>query len=304
MSSNPYQQALTELSTIRDVLRYAITKMNQADLFYGHGTDNAWDDALALIFDTLHLSHEQQKILLDARLTTDEKKSLADLLLKRIDKRIPTSYLTKTAWFADLPFYVDERVIIPRSPFAELIETEFSPWIAPENVNRILDLCTGSACIAIASAYYMPDAIVDAVDISEEALAVAEINIKKFDMGEQVNLIQSNLFENLLERQYDIIISNPPYVDKQDMDNLPEEFRHEPELALASGDDGLEATTTILKQASRYLSDNGILVVEVGNSQHALMEKYPEVPFLWLDFARGGEGVFLLTKQQLQQHNF
>jgi len=165
MSSNPYQQALTELSTIRDVLRYAITKMNQADLFYGHGTDNAWDDALALIFDTLHLSHEQQKILLDARLTTDEKKSLADLLLKRIDKRIPTSYLTKTAWFADLPFYVDERVIIPRSPFAELIETEFSPWIAPENVNRILDLCTGSACIAIASAYYMPDAIVDAVDI-------------------------------------------------------------------------------------------------------------------------------------------
>jgi len=304
MSSNPYQQALTELSTIRDVLRYAITKMNQADLFYGHGTDNAWDDALALIFDTLHLSHEQQKILLDARLTTDEKKSLADLLLKRIDKRIPTSYLTKTAWFADLPFYVDERVIIPRSPFAELIETEFSPWIAPENVNRILDLCTGSACIAIASAYYMPDAIVDAVDISEEALAVAEINIKKFDMGEQVYLIQSNLFENLLERQYDIIISNPPYVDKQDMDNLPEEFRHEPELALASGDDGLEATTTILKQASRYLSDNGILVVEVGNSQHALMEKYPEVPFLWLDFARGGEGVFLLTKQQLQQHNF
>lgn len=302
MSLKKYSEAFQEMSSIRDVFRLMLTMMSESDLFYGHGTDNLWDDALALVFDTLQLPHEEQQVLLDAKLTKSEKNLLAENVKKRIEERLPTPYITNKAWFAGLPFYIDERVIVPRSPFAELIETEFSPWIDIDNVTRVLDLCTGSACIAIAAGYHMPDVMVDAVDICDDALAVAKINLKKYQVEDQVSLIQSNLFDALDGETYDIIISNPPYVDNEDMDNLPEEFKCEPVLALASGHDGLDATTIILQQAKNHLNDNGILVVEVGNSQEALMAKYPQAPFMWLDFARGGEGVFLLTKQQLEQY--
>lgn len=304
MSSKKYHDMFQEMMTIRDVFRLMLTLMNKHNLFYGHGTDNVWDEALALVFDSLKLPHEEHQTLFDAKLTKLEKENLADCLYKRVDERIPVPYITNKAWFAGLPFYVDERVIVPRSPFAEIIENEFAPWIDSDNVTRVLDLCTGSACIAIATAYYMPEVIVDAVDISEDALAVAQDNVDKYQIDNQVNLIQSDLFAALDGVKYDIIISNPPYVDKQDMDSLPEEFRHEPELALASGHDGLDATTIILQQAKDHLNDNGILIVEVGNSQEALIAKYPQVPFMWLDFERGGEGVFLLTKQQLEQYQF
>lgn len=304
MSLKKYNEAFQEMSSIRDAFRLILTMMGESELFYGHGTDNLWDDALALVFDTLQLPYEEQQILLDAKLTNFEKDILAENINKRIHERLPTPYITHKAWFAGLPFYVDERVIVPRSPFAELIEAEFSPWIDIANVTSVLDLCTGSACIAIATACHMPDVVVDAVDISEDALAVAKINLDKYQLNHQVSLIQSDLFNELDGVTYDIIISNPPYVDKHDMDNLPEEFECEPELALASGHDGLDATTVILQQAKNHLNDNGILIVEVGNSQEALMVKYPQAPFMWLDFARGGEGVFLLTKEQLQQYDF
>jgi len=288
-----------ELQTIRDFFRYFVTTLEQRDLYYGHGTDSAWDEALALIFDTLKLPHEEQKVFLDAKLTKAEKKQLLDSLQKRIKNYIPVPYLTHIAWFAGLPFYVDERVIVPRSPISELIESGFSPWINLEENAQILDLCTGSGCIAIASVLYFPDVYVDAVDISADALAVAEINVRKFNVQPQVKLIQSDLFEKIPNKKYDLIVSNPPYVDAQDMKDLPAEFKHEPSLALASGDDGLNATREILKKAKDYLTDNGVLIVEVGNSQLALMEEYADMPFVWLDFERGGHGVFLLTREQL-----
>lgn len=288
-----------ELDTIRDMLRFFCTTFNQTNVYYGHGTDNAWDEALSLIFDTLGLSHEAYETFLDAKLTGTEKKLLLDHLQARVVLRKPTAYLTHAAWFAKMPFYVDENVIIPRSPIGELILASFSPWVNPDKITTILDLCTGSGCIAIATAMYMPQATVDAIDISEAALRVAAINVDKYQLNESVHLIQSNLFEKLTAKRYDLIVSNPPYVDARDMLALPTEFKHEPRLALAAGNDGLEIVDIILHQAADYLTEHGILIVEVGNSQTALIEKYPQVPFVWLEFENGGEGVFLLTKEQL-----
>lgn len=287
-----------ELYTIRDFLRWAVSQFNEAGLFYGHGTDNSWDEALALILHSLHLPYDINPAVLDARLTLSEREKLSQLIQRRVQERIPTAYLTHEAWFAGLPFYVDERVLIPRSPIAELIENQFQPWLT-EPVDTILDLCTGSGCIAIACAKAFPESVVDATDISPDALAVAKINLLRHEVDEQVHLIQADLFDGLEEKQYDLIVSNPPYVNAIEMADLPAEFHHEPRLGLAAGEEGLDIVTRILQQAKKYLSPQGILVVEVGNSEYALSEKYPHAPFTWLEFQRGGGGVFLLTAEQL-----
>lgn len=289
----------SNLSTIRDFLRWATSRFNEAGLYYGHGTDSAWDEAVALILPALHLPHDIDRSILDAHLTPSECDKLSQLIQRRVVDRIPVAYLTHEAWFAGLSFYVDERVLIPRSPIAELIAEQFEPWINADRVHTILDLCTGSGCIAIACAKAFPDAEIHASDISTEALAVAKINQLRHEVTEQVILHQSDLFTDLPELKYDIIVSNPPYVDKADMDALPAEYLHEPALGLAAGVDGLDVVVTILKQAQRYLNPQGILVVEVGNSEYALAERFPEIPFTWLEFQNGGGGVFLLTKEQL-----
>lgn len=294
------EEAVNELRTVQDLLRWATTEFNRAELFYGHGTDNAWDEAIQLILPLLHLPLDSKPAILAAGLTCREREMLVEQILTRIEKRIPVAYLTNKAWFAGLEFYVDERTLVPRSPFAELIAAHFSPWLtaAPK---RILDLCTGSGCIAIACAYAFPEAEVDAVDISEDALDVAEINIQGHGLEQQVFPIQSDLFSGIENEKYDLIVSNPPYVDAQDMANLPDEYKHEPELGLACGVDGLDLVRKMLRQAGSKLNENGVLFVEVGNSQVHLQEAYPDIPFTWIEFEAGGHGVFVLTKAQLDE---
>ncbi len=290
-----------ELQTIRDYIRYAVSRFSEAGLYYGHGTENAWDEAVALVLHSLHLVHDVNPAVLDARLTKAECEVLSTLIEKRVTDRIPVPYLTHEAHFAGHSFYVDERVIIPRSSFAELIENHFEPWVDPENVHSILDLCTGSGCIAIACALAFPDAIVDASDISKDALAVAKKNILRHQVDDQVTLHQSDLFKSLPAKKYDLIVSNPPYVSLDEMEALPKEYLHEPSLALASGKEGLDCTVKILKKAAEYLTPNGVLIVEVGNSEEALAEKYPNIPFTWLEFQHSEGGVFVLTQDQLKQ---
>lgn len=270
-------------------------------LFFGHGNANAVEEARALLSHLTHLTPDE---LLDARhcrLTRDEKAAYLQLLKQRIEQRKPAAYLTHQAWFAGLPFYVDERVLVPRSPIAELIESGFQPWLQHQP-QRILDLCTGSGCIAIACAYAFPEAQIDAVDLSTDALAVAELNIEQHGLQQQVVPLQSDLFDNLTGERYDLIVTNPPYVDADDMADLPDEYRHEPELGLAAGDDGLELVDKMLLQAADYLTDDGLLICEVGNSMPALNDKYPDTGFVWVEFERGGDGVFVLSRQQLVEH--
>lgn len=290
---------LNEFSTILDVFRYAVSEANRQDLYFGHGTDNAFDDMRSLILRTLSLPYDTPDNFLQGKLLNQEKLLLSDVLNKRITDRIPVPYLIHEAIFCDIPFYVDERVLIPRSPIAELIEQQFAPWINPDEVYHILDLCTGSGCIAIAAAMAFDDALVDAVDISEDALAVAEKNVSELGVEEEVSLIKSDLWNNLPKTTYDIIVSNPPYVSSQEMAELPEEYLHEPNLALETTDDGLLIVERILEQAASHLTPHGILIVEVGNAMWTLMERYPNVPFTWLEFERGGDGVFLLTQEDL-----
>lgn len=289
----------TELKTIRDFIRYATSLFNEAQLYFGHGTDNAWDEATAIILHTLHLPHHINPTVLEANLTRNEKTAILSIIEKRIKKRIPAPYLTNEAWFSNLSFYVDERVLIPRSPIAELILQQFEPWILSSEVHSILDLCTGCGCIAIACAKAFTEASIDASDISSKALAVAKINLLRHDVENQVELFQSDLFENIPPKKYDIIVSNPPYVSEEEMQLLFDEFKHEPALGLAAGKKGLDIVNRILKEAGNYLQPDGILVVEVGNSEKALIAEYPTTPFIWPQFERGGDGVFILMAKDL-----
>jgi len=293
-----------ELSTIRDYIRWGISRFHQAELYYGHGMGSALDEAVYLCLHALHLPHDFSEKYFDTALTAVEKQAVFNLLMRRVDEKLPAAYLTGEAWFAGLPFVVNEHVLVPRSPIAELIEKQFAPWVEAEAVESILDLCCGSGCIGIASAYAFECADVDMVDISADAIEVAEENIARHQLDDRVCVIESDLFENVPPRQYDIIVSNPPYVDAEDMASLPDEYHHEPELGLAAGDDGLDLVIPMLQQARQFLTEQGILVVEVGNSQFALQEAYPHVPFCWLDFERGGSGIFLITAQQLDEFEF
>lgn len=289
------------LTTITDYIRWGASRFVEAKLTYGHGLSSPLDESAYLVLRTLHLPIDTPDIYWRSALTKTEIEEVIAVIHRRIDEKIPAAYITQEGWFAGLQFYIDKRVLVPRSPIAEMVENQFSPWVDPEMVESVLDLCTGSGCIGIACAYAFPHAQIDLSDVSEDALEVANINIRDHDASQRVTAIKSNIFSNLSGKQYDIIVSNPPYVDGEDMDALSEEFHHEPELGLSSGKDGLDITRTILKQASQYLADNGILVVEVGNSQYALAEIYPHVPFHWIEFERGGDGVFVLTKEQLEE---
>jgi ribosomal protein L3 glutamine methyltransferase len=293
---------MNSLATVRDFIRWGASRFGEAGLVFGHGTDNALDESAALVMHALHLGMESPGDYLDAVLSETERREVIHLIESRISTRKPAAYLTHEAWFAGLPFYVDERVLVPRSPIAELIASRFTPWVVPERIDSILDLCTGSGCIAIACACAFPDAQVLATDISNDALAVARENIDRHELAHRVQLLESSLFERIGERRFDLIVSNPPYVSHPEVQQLPEEFRHEPVLGLAAGEDGLDVVVQILKNASRHLAGNGILVVEVGCSQPAVVDQYPEIPFLWLEFEQGGEGVFMLELDQLRKH--
>ncbi len=296
------EQLVTELSTLRDYIRYSMSRFYASELYYGHGTDNAWDEAVQLVLGAVNLPWDTDPQVLDARLTTDEKLRVLDFVQQRAEQRRPLPYIIGEAWYAGLPFYVDERVLIPRSPIQQLIAEAFSPWLPERPVDRILDLCTGSGCIGIVCAHMFEEAEVDLADISADALEVARKNIQRHEMQDRVTAIESDLFSQLDGKGYDIIVSNPPYVDLDDLTSMPEEYRHEPDLALGSGNDGLDITRCILAQAADYLTDDGLLVAEVGNSEVHLQQAFPQVPFTWVELAEGGNGVFLLTAADLKQY--
>lgn len=298
MSDTPLIQ---QLHSIADYLRWTYSQFNQSDIYYGHGYDNPWDEAQQLVLTSLHLPPDFPSELYCAKLIEEEKQRIIELTQARIEQRIPIAYLINEAWFCGLPFYVDERVIIPRSPISALIENRFAGLLKHEP-KRILDLCTGSGCIAIACAEQFPEAEVDAVDLSLDALNVAEINIERHHLNHRVFPLQSDIFQQILPMQYDLIVTNPPYVDLEDLSDMPQEFHYEPEMALGSGDDGLTLTKQILRQAADFLTDDGVLVCEVGNSMVHLMEQYPDVPFNWVELTNGGLGVFSLTKKQLENY--
>lgn len=297
------REIASELVTLRDLIRWGTSQFNAANLGFYQGMPTAIDEAAYLCLSALHLPPDFSKEYFDCVLTMDERLHVLKLFQQRIELRKPSAYITNEAWFAGLSFYVDERVLIPRSPVAELIQHQFTPWISPDEVKSVLDLCTGSGCIAIACAYAFEQAEIDASDISADALTVADINRRNHGVEDRVTLIQSDLFASIADKRYDIIVSNPPYVSTREMSELPAEFEFEPgALALAAGEQGLDIVVPLLSRAAEYLADNGVLVVEVGYSKPALEAALPEVPFTWLDFEFGGEGVFVLTAAQLNEH--
>lgn len=292
---------LTSLTTLRDYIRWAASRFTEAGLFFGHGNATALDEAAALVLHTLHQPYDLVDYYIATHLTHAERRRLFDVIELRINSRKPIAYITQDARFAGLSFYVDERVLVPRSSIAEMIQEQFTPWVDPDAVTRVLDLCTGSGCIAIACAYAFPDATIDAVDLSTDALDVAKINVAKHELEGEVHLWASDLFAALPPVQYDIIVSNPPYVAISEWQQLPAEFHAEPEMGFTGGESGLDIVLRILVQAKDFLSPQGILVVEVGSSAETLQDTFPNVPFCWLDFERGSEGVFLLTAEQVTQ---
>lgn len=296
MSAFPSTHALI---TVRDWVRFGVSQMNQAQLSFGHGSLNAWDEAVYLVLHTLHLPLDRLDPFMDACLTDPEREAIEQVFDQRIHSRKPAAYITNEAWLGEFSFYVDERVIIPRSFIAELLQKDLSPRLAaPENVTACLDLCTGSGCLAILLAHAYPSADIEAVDIDAGALAVAQRNVADYDMEDQIELTQSDLFASV-QRKFDIIVTNPPYVDAETMGTLPSEYRAEPEIALASGEDGLDHIRTILQQAADHLYPNGILIAEIGHNRAELEANFPQLQFEWLETSGGDEYVFMLTKEQL-----
>ncbi|MCB1725256.1 MAG: 50S ribosomal protein L3 N(5)-glutamine methyltransferase [Gammaproteobacteria bacterium] len=291
-----------ELVTLRDWVRWGASRLNEAGACFGHGTENAIDEALALVLHAVHLRHDMAAEFLDARLTVVESEAVLHLLRERIERRVPAAYLIGEVHFAGLDFYVDENVLIPRSPIAELIAEGFSPWLDADHVGSVLDLCCGSGCIGIACAYAFPQTLVDLSDISPAALDVAVRNIERHGLDDRVRALRADVYEGLDGERYDLIVSNPPYVSRDEMATLPDEYRHEPELALEAGEDGMDVVSRILAGGAGFLRPGGIMVVEVGASAELLLARYPGVPFLWLDFEHGGDGVFLLTAEQLDEY--
>ena len=289
-----------ELLTLRDLLRYAVSRFNEGGLFFGHGNDNAWDEAVYLLLHTLHLPLDRLEPFLDARLTTPEREAVLAVIERRVRERVPAAYITNEAWLGEHRFYVDERTIVPRSFIAELIEERFEPWLDdPDGVTSALDLCTGSGCLAILLALAFPDAQVDAVDLSQDALAVARRNVADYQLEDRIRLVHANLFAGVARQRYDLIISNPPYVNAESMAMLPEEYRREPEMALASGEDGLDLVRLMLKEAHAHLNPEGLLIVEIGHNRDALEAAFPQTPFTWLETSAGNEYVFLLRADEL-----
>ena len=305
MSSDPpnaelFDQARNELVTLRDLIRFSVSRFNEAKLFFGHGTGNAWDEAAYLLLHTLHLPIDQLDPYLDARLTVSERATALEVIQRRISERLPAAYLTNEAWLGDYRFYVDERVIVPRSHIAELLREQFSPWVNdPWAVGRVLDMCTGSGCLAILAADAFPEATVDAVDLSMEALAVARKNVEDYKLQDRIHLITSDAFTAIAKECYDIILSNPPYVTAESMTGLPEEYRREPQLALAGGQDGLDFIRILLKEAAKHLTPDGILVVEIGYNKNELEKAFPCLSFIWLDTSAGDRFVFMLRRKEL-----
>jgi ribosomal protein L3 glutamine methyltransferase len=300
MSMHDFSEATGSLHTLRDWLRFSVSAFSEAGLSFGQGSATAYDEAAYLILHTLHLPLDTLEPFLDARLTPNEQSALRSILEQRVQQRIPAAYLTHEAWLGDYRFYVDDRAIIPRSFIAELLHERFSPWITdPDSITRVLDLCTGSGCLAILAAHAYPNAHIDAADISADALDVARRNVADYGLQERINLIQSDLFAKLQDRQYDLIISNPPYVNAESVAALPPEYLHEPKQALGSGVDGLDATRAILKQAASHLTPDGVLAVEIGHNRAVLEAAFPDLPFTWLEVSAGDGFVFLLNREDL-----
>lgn len=297
-----HKEITESLITLRDYIRWGSSEFHRQNLTFGHGFNRALDEAVYLVLHALSLPFDWPESYFDTRLTAGEREQVLNLLMKRIYSRKPTAYLTNEAWFCGLPFYVDERVLVPRSPIAELINNQFEPWLDATGVDNVLDLCTGSGCIAIACQYAFPDAQVSASDLSADAIEVATKNRQKHGLEQTLNLYESDLFDNIPTQKFDLIVSNPPYVDAQDMADLTDEFKAEPEMGLAAGQDGLEIVDRMLIQAVDYLSDHGLLVVEVGNSQPAMMEKYSDLSLSWIEFENGGGGVFCITAEELKRN--
>jgi ribosomal protein L3 glutamine methyltransferase len=286
--------------TVRQLIEQGAVSFDNDELWFGHGSDNAFDEAAELVLFGAGLRHEDAPAVYDVPLDEHQRARVLALFERRIRERIPAAYLTHRMWFAGHEFYVDERVLVPRSPIAELIEARFEPWIPQMHIRRVLDIGTGSGCIAVASALALPDARVDATDISDDALAVAGINVARYELQSRVRTVRSDVFDALSGERYDVIVSNPPYVGDEELASLPEEYSREPRLGLHGGSSGLDIVHRILREAREHLTAHGILIVEVGNSEEALVNAYPEVPFTWLEFERGGGGVFLLSADQLE----